>query len=130
MSGFIIPQNICDVVPGISASSGAQPISSGAGALKGAYAQLFAATPFTSVIFLLSFQIGIGGNVALDIAFGASMSEIIKVPDLLILKPGAAGAYIFPVFFRIPSGTRLSARIADIAGGGPNALIIGVNIFG
>ena len=89
---------------------------------KGAYTQLTAATAFDAMAVLI--KVVYGNNtgpdtaVAVDIAVGASGSEVVVVPNLNLNDGPSGTTYSTMVMYSlipltIPAGTRVSARSAS-----------------
>ena len=85
--------------------------------VKGSWTQLIASTPANASFLALRID-GLGlaaTNTAglLDIGFGASTAEVVKIADVAI--GGAATNINIYVPFQIPSGTRIAARVQSAA---------------
>jgi hypothetical protein len=104
------------------------------GTTKGSFSQITAATPREYIGF--TYQVdnqntsNIGNNsyYAFDIAFGASGSELIVLPNVSLVVPqgGFQPCYQF-ISMPIPTGTRISARAQGQFGSSP---VIGVTVYG
>jgi hypothetical protein len=105
------------VPPGASLTTGATA------ATKGAWVEMIAASTFDSAwVEVYLFDIAAGGvasQAALDIGIGAAAAETVLIADLLAGYAGGGGSqsggwknWAFPL--RIPTGSRLSARLASV----------------
>jgi hypothetical protein len=93
---------------------------------KGAWTQLISSTEADSSLMFLNlngfFSTGVNTASLLDIAFGASGAE---TPILENLAVGGAGtSNLIPLPIKIPSGTRISARIQSVVSGGKTGAVI------
>lgn len=95
---------------------------------KGAFSQIIGSTPAdASFLFIQVYNINASATntaVLLDIATGASGSETVVASNIAVGGAAAAAGLIglfvgFPI--KIPSGTRLSARIQGVVTGGETA---------
>jgi hypothetical protein len=98
---------------------------------KGSYAELIASTSGdVSLLYVRVFGIGAAAtNTAtlLDIATGASGSETAIVSNIAVgaaADAGTARGIQFAVPIKIPSGTRISARIQSVVTGGKTASVL------
>lgn len=110
----------------VSGSTAGTLITASASAnAKGSYAQLNASTSRDYLGFIIRISVATSGTPAdralLDIAIGASGSEIVIVPNIPIScaaggSSGIQSIFMGPFFVPIPAGTRIAARIqADAA---------------
>ena len=97
---------------------------------KGSWAELVpSSSGNTSFIFIAANSVAISGtNTAtlLDIGTGASGSETTIIGDVAVGAAGSTGqgnSMAFGTPFKIPSGTRISARIQSVVAGGKTASI-------
>lgn len=88
--------------------------------VKGAYGQLFAATPFATNWIALEFEASgtFGGELMLlDVAVGAAASEQVIISNLQLEAPKDSDVphrYLFPLV--IPAGSRVAARFQGETG--------------
>ena len=81
---------------------------------KGDYTELIAATGHdaeTLEVYLMTGPAAttVNSSTLLDIAFGAALAEVVKIPNMNVSHNGAIiHVYRFP--FRVPAGTRIAAR--------------------
>lgn len=95
------------------------------GGSKGSYAQIAAATAFTSRWMSVAVQGATSPeDINIDIAVGAAASEVIVLPDLYYSIENLGVQWAFP--FTIPGGTRIAARAKT--NGGTTAMGIAVHI--
>jgi len=100
---------------------------------KGSWTQLIASSSGnTSLIVVSAAGVGATGTnsaTLLDIGTGASGSETTIIADVAVGASGTAGQGVnnaFGIPFKIPSGTRISARIQSVVAGGKTA---GISAF-
>jgi hypothetical protein len=91
---------------------------------KGSWAQIIASTSANASLLYVVVS-GIGASTVntatlLDIATGASGSETAIAENIAV---GAANGVTIAIPFKIPSGTRLSARIQSVVTGGKTATV-------
>jgi hypothetical protein len=108
---------------------------------KGAYAQLTASSTYDIAGFALGFDGASGsGSVSLvwtvDVAIGASGSEIIVLPDVQVYARGLSSPSkaMFPncspyLPIQIPAGSRIAVRAQCISASSPSRLM-GVTLYG
>jgi hypothetical protein len=125
MSIPLIGYEVCQAQPvGVSTTTslGATWTTSGTTNAKSAYVQLAAATTFDIGMLMLNLamtsQVTSGQSMAVDIAIGASGSEIDILPNLVFSwsgLPPCSGMMMLPI--HIPEGSRVSFRYAQSANG-------------
>lgn len=92
---------------------------------KGSYAQIAAATEFSSTWVSVAVQGATSPeDINIDIATGAASSEVVVIPDLYYSIENLGVQWCFP--FTIPAGSRIAARAAT--NGGTTAMGIAVHI--
>lgn len=95
------------------------------GGSKGSYAEIAAATAFTSRWMSVAVQGATGPeDINIDISVGAAASEVIVLPDIYFSIENLGAQWVFP--FTIPGSTRISARAKT--NGGTTAMGIAVHI--
>jgi hypothetical protein len=101
---------------------------------KGAWSQIIASTASNADTLLISVD-GLSANGAnapalLDIGFGASGSEVVKIADVAVGNARSAGSVPnfgciqFVVPFQVPSGTRIAARIQGLIASDVAAVLV------
>lgn len=108
----------------VVATSSMTPMTSGAANVKGAWAQLIAATPDSWAGFLLTLRNNANGRASIDVGIGAGGAEQILLPDLLHSASGLATKAYFP------AGIAKGKRIAVRSQSGTAALIVLAKIEG
>ena len=120
--GFSLHNDICNgqnVGSVLTTSFGTVVTSSATANTKGAYTQLIAATASDAAFMEVRIYVQNSNspNFAIDIAVGASGSEVVLVPNL-VTQTIFAGynlvVWAFPI--SIPAGTRIAARMQDSSG--------------
>lgn len=122
-----------DTIGASTATSRGTAVTTGINSNKGSYAQITASTSraYTGIFGVLSAQgvAGAYGILLTDIATGAAASETVIIPEVRTvnhaLQLTSPTIPFLPI--SIPSGTRLSARIANSE---PGALARGVILYG
>jgi len=103
--------------PTKSESSGAQTVTSGAGAgTKGNWQQMIAAIANPGLGMSISISRAGAGYGLFDIGFGASGSEAAQFVNIGF-GLAANAASVITILCSIPTGTRISMRISDNTGG-------------
>ena len=97
----------------VGVTAGAQNVSTASTAhVKGPWTQIIASTPANSSLLILRVNgpslAGSNGAALLDIGFGASTAEVVKIADIAI--GGATDNIVITIPFQVPSGTRIAAR--------------------
>ena len=96
---------------------------------KGAWTELIGSSTSNSSLLMLNvtqfFSTTVNTATLLDIAFGASGSEIIIAGNIAV---GSTNPQIFEIPLKIPSGTRISARIQSVVSGGKTGVIVPILI--
>jgi hypothetical protein len=129
-----------DSIGYVASSAGGTTIDPGGTALtKGSYYPLTLATPrdYAGIFFVTDRQNNVNsppnGGLFIDLAIGASGSEIVIVPDILCIDEGNAvgwAACPTPIYWRpIPSGTRVAARAGSTNSSSPSRLF-GLTAYG
>jgi hypothetical protein len=93
---------------------------------KGAYAELIASTSGDATLLILRLSAATNATdtaTLIDIATGASGSETIVAANIAV---GANSGNVIGIPLKIPSGTRLSARIQSVVTGGKTAVVLPV----
>jgi len=98
---------------------------------KGAYAELVASTSANASYIVIDCEMATSAtntSTLLDIATGASGSETVLVGDVAVggavRSLGTRCPFAFGVPIKIPSGTRLSARIQSVVTGGKTGTVV------
>lgn len=86
---------------------------------KGAFVELIASTDFAAdtLSLVLTSSLGVAGtdsSCLVDLAIGASGSEVVIVPDLTVGFTQMGTAFTLPI--AIPTGSRISARVQHATG--------------
>ena len=124
-------RNLYSVVDKIGGSYGTDITSNASANAKGAYTELEDSTPHIIDLLLINLQSGLARDYLVDIAIGATGSEIIIVSNLLYANAqSSSNFYRVPsqieIPIHIPAGTRISARCACTTGGS----VMTVSAFG
>jgi hypothetical protein len=114
----------------LAVSSGSATVTAGASAhTKGSWSEIIASSASNSSLVVISvnaFTTATDTSTLLDIGTGASGSETAIIENIAVGGAGTANSnisYIFPVPFKIASGTRIAARIQSLVTGGKTATI-------
>jgi len=103
----------------VAGGTGTSFTSNASANTKGSYAQLIAATAFDASMMMLMFSRADGGiDYLVDVAIGASGSEVIILSNVLV-SGGTGQQYYGSQFFfpvNIPAGTRLAIRSQSTTG--------------
>jgi hypothetical protein len=98
---------------------------------KGAYAELVASTSANASYIVIHCEMATNAtntSTLLDIATGASGSETVLIGDVAVggavRSAGTRCPFAFGVPIKIPSGTRLSARIQSVVTGGKTGTVV------
>jgi hypothetical protein len=114
----------------VNVSSTVNVTANGSAHTKGNWQQLVASTSADASYILVDCSVAqTNANTAtlLDIGTGASTSEVALIADVAIggsARAAGQSSFSFGVPIKIPSGTRLSARIQSVVTGGKTATII------
>jgi hypothetical protein len=94
--------------------------------VKGAYAQLIAATGFAYTAITLQMYAGGGGGSCylVDLAIGAAGQEQMIVPNILLdsMRTINMGAISITLPIAIPAGARVAARLQEVGGSGTRSV--------
>lgn len=114
-----------DVYSSIDSGSNVTVTADTAAHTKGGWSELIASTSANAS--LLEIRVtgisasGVNTATLLDIGFGASGSEVVKIENVAV--GGAAGIWM-QIPFQVPSGTRIAARIQSVITGGKTASVL------
>jgi hypothetical protein len=110
----------------VPSTSPGTTLTGGTANTKGSYAQLVSSLDFDAQLLIVNFATGATAatdtSALVDVAIGAAASESILIPDLLAgwapptADAGSPRHYIFPLY--VPSGSRISARVASVVASG------------
>lgn len=97
-------------------TTGTTATSSGSSNTKGSWAQIVSATTRSHMWGIVCGRGSSGSQYLFDIGIGGSGSEQLLIPNLTIRASSGGRGVMYSLPMRIPSGTRIAARVAAASG--------------